>query len=129
MDYKIISRVEVWVRALGCTHPELGLLSCGDSVYRRSAVIPGLHYSPAWDHLCHRDVNPPGERRTWSGEQQFDPNGGVARGYLAVKGYQRGVASLGKSCQVVIGPQLVALVGTRRDRTPDRIQFGWLICP
>src|SRR6266516_3135329 len=49
-------------------------------------------------------------RRAWSGEQ-FDPNRGVAGWYLAVEGYQRSVASLGKSCQVVIGPQLVALVG------------------
>ena len=75
------------------------------------------------------DVNSPRNRRTWSGEQQFDANGGIAGGYLAVERYQRGVASLGKGCQVVIGPQLVALVVTRGDRTPDRIQFGWLIGP
>jgi hypothetical protein len=55
--------------------------------------------------------------------QQVDPNGGVAGRYLAVEGYQRGVTSLGKSCHVVIGPLLVALVSTRRHRTPDRIQF------
>src|SRR5215510_6916560 len=75
------------------------------------------------------DVNSPRNRRTWSGEQQFDANGGIAGGHLAVERYQRGVASLGKGCQVVIGPQLVALVVTRGDRTPDRIQFGWLIGP
>ena len=75
------------------------------------------------------DVNSPRNRRTWSGEQQFDANGGIAGGYLAVERYQRGVASLGKGCQVVIGPQLVALVVARGDRTPDRIQFGWLIGP
>jgi hypothetical protein len=69
------------------------------------------------------------KHRTWSGEQQFDPNGGVAGGYLAVESYQRGIASLCKGCQVVIGPQLVALVVTRGDHTPDRIQFGWLVCP
>src|SRR5215469_9910330 len=97
----------------------------------RSAFIRGLHYSSPRDDLGRgrHDVNPPRKLRTWSREQGFDANGGVAGGYLAVKGYQRGVASLGKSCQVVIGPQLAALVGTRRDRTPDRIQFGWLICP
>src|SRR5262249_36180021 len=47
------------------------------------------------------DVNSPRNRRTWSGEQQFDANGGIAGGYLAVERYQRGVASLGKGCQVV----------------------------
>ena len=67
--------------------------------------------------------------RTGSGEQQFDLDRGVAGGHLAVEGCQRGVASLGKGCQVVIGPQLVALVITRGDRTPDRVQSGWLVSP
>ena len=64
-----------------------------------------------------------------SGKQYFDLDRGVAGGHLAVKGCQRGVASLGKGGQVVIGPQLVALVITRGDRTPDRVQFGWLVSP
>lgn len=33
-----------------------------------------------------------------------------------------------QSRKVVIGPKLVAHVVTRRDRPPDGIQFGWLIC-
>ena len=64
----------------------------------------------------------------WSGEQQFDLDRGIAGGHLAVECCQRGVAGLGKGCQVVIGPQLVALVVTRGDRAPDRVQFRWLIC-
>src|SRR6516225_5321680 len=64
-----------------------------------------------------------------SGEQQFDLDRGVAGRHLAVQGCQRGTASLGEGGQVVIGPQLVALVVTRGDRTPDRVQFGWLVCP
>jgi hypothetical protein len=69
------------------------------------------------------------ERRTWSGEQQFELDRRVAGEDLAVEGCQCGVAGLGKGGQVIIGPQLVALVITRGDRAPDRIQFRWIICP
>jgi len=66
---------------------------------------------------------------TASGKQQFDPNRGVAAGHLAVESYQGGFARLGEGGQVVIGPQLVALVSACGDRAPDRVQFGWLIRP
>jgi hypothetical protein len=77
------------------------------SVEGRSVVLAGSLTSPVL--------------RTWSGEQEFDPNGWVAGGCLAVKSYQAGIAGLSKGCEVVIGPQLVALVVTRGDRTPYRV--------
>jgi AcrR family transcriptional regulator len=61
--------------------------------------------------------------------QQLDPHGRVAGGQLAIEGYQRSATGLGKGRKVVIGPQLVTLVITRGDGSPDCVQFGWLSCP
>src|SRR5579875_2411140 len=48
--------------------------------------------------------------RDRSGEQGFDAYRRVAGGELRVQSCQRGVAGLGESSEVVVGPQLVTLV-------------------
>lgn len=56
---------------------------------RRRLALPGLGSDPGSPHHGW----PPA-----LGEQQFDPDRGVAGGHLAVEGHQRGIAGLGKGC-------------------------------
>ena len=105
-----------------------GRLRPGSMLRARSLVSLVRSPSVRWP-ICRWFRGRSADDAFGSRDQQFDPNGGVAGGHLAVEGHQRGLADLGKGCQVVIGPQLVAPVLTRGDRAPDRVQLRWLICP